>query len=73
MDIVQSQPYDLLLRGGRVIDPAQGLDGLFDVAVRDGRIAAVAKNLPGFVAEALGLRNDAERARRIHSLRFFLP
>ena len=47
MDIVQSAPYDLLLRGGRVIDPAQGLDGVLDVAVRDGRIAAVGKNLPG--------------------------
>ena len=45
MDIVQSAPYDLVLRGGRVIDPAQGLDGIFDVAVRDGRIAAVGKNL----------------------------
>jgi dihydroorotase len=33
--------YDLLLRGGRVIDPAQGLDGSYDVAVRGGRIAAV--------------------------------
>jgi dihydroorotase len=47
MDIVQSAPYDLLLRGGRVIDPAQGLDGVLDVAVRDGRIAAVGKSLPG--------------------------
>ena len=47
MDIVQSAPYDLLLRGGRVIDPAQGLDGVLDVAVRDGRLAAVGKNLPG--------------------------
>ena len=26
--------YDLLLRGGRVIDPAQKLDGNFDVAVK---------------------------------------
>jgi dihydroorotase len=33
--------YDLLLRGGRVIDPAQNLDGTHDVAVKDGRIAAV--------------------------------
>ena len=47
MDIVQSAPYDLLLRGGRVIDPAQRRDGVLDVAVRDGRIAAVGKNLPG--------------------------
>ena len=33
--------YDLLLRGGRVIDPAQNIDGVHDVAVKDGRIAAV--------------------------------
>jgi len=33
--------YDLLLRGGRVIDPAQNIDGIHDVAVKDGRIAAV--------------------------------
>ncbi|HZS32480.1 MAG TPA: amidohydrolase/deacetylase family metallohydrolase [Methylomirabilota bacterium] len=37
---------DTLLRGGRVIDPAQALDGTLDVAVRDGRIAAVAAGLP---------------------------
>ena len=47
MDIVQSQPYDLLLRGGRVIDPAQGLDGVLDVAVRGGRIAAVGTRSAG--------------------------
>ena len=33
--------YDLILRGGRVIDPAQKLNGIHDVAVKDGRIAAV--------------------------------
>ena len=35
------RPYDLVLRGGRVIDPAGGIDGRFDVAVRSGTIAAV--------------------------------
>ena len=33
--------FDLLLRGGRVIDPAQNLSGIYDVAVKDGRIASV--------------------------------
>jgi len=33
--------FDLLLKGGRVIDPAQGLDGLFDVAFRGGEVAAL--------------------------------
>jgi dihydroorotase len=31
----------ILLRGGRVIDPASALDGDYDVLVRDGEIAAV--------------------------------
>ena len=38
--------FDLLIRGGRVIDPARKLDGSLDVAVKDGRIAAVAANIP---------------------------
>ena len=33
--------FDTLLRGGRVICPASGIDGVMDVAVKDGRIAAV--------------------------------
>lgn len=33
--------YDLILRGGRVIDPAQGLDSVMDVGVRGGKIAAI--------------------------------
>ncbi|MEV6604630.1 amidohydrolase family protein [Kutzneria sp. NPDC051319] len=34
-----------LLRGGRVIDPGAGLDGLSDVLISDGRIAAVGPGL----------------------------
>jgi dihydroorotase len=37
--------YDLILKGGRVIDPANGRDGKFDVAITGGRIAAVAPSL----------------------------
>jgi dihydroorotase len=32
---------DLLLEGGHLVDPGQGRDGRFDIAVRDGRVAAV--------------------------------
>jgi dihydroorotase len=38
-------PFDLLLTGGRVIDPSQSLDGVADVGIRDGRIAEVGPNL----------------------------
>src|SRR5436309_474602 len=38
--------YDLLLKGGHVIDPANGLDGKRDVAVLVGKVAAVEKDIP---------------------------
>ncbi|MGA0608482.1 amidohydrolase/deacetylase family metallohydrolase [Phenylobacterium sp. VNQ135] len=38
--------FDVVIRGGRVIDPANRLDGRFDVGVKDGVIAAVAADLP---------------------------
>jgi Amidohydrolase family len=38
--------WELVLRGGRVIDPETGLDEVRDVAVADGRVAAVAAGLP---------------------------
>src|SRR5437879_1217909 len=37
--------FDLLLRGGRVIDPASGIDGLKDVAIRNGKVAAVQSDI----------------------------
>ena len=38
--------WDLVLRGGRVIDPESGLDAVRDVAVTQGRIAAIGTALP---------------------------
>jgi len=38
--------YDLILQGGRVIDPAQEVDGIFDVAIREGHIATVDTAIP---------------------------
>jgi dihydroorotase len=35
-----------LLRGGRVVDPANGRDGAFDVLIDEGRIARVGRDLP---------------------------
>jgi len=33
-DAMTGTLYDLVLRGGRVIDPSQGLDGALDVGFR---------------------------------------
>lgn len=38
--------YDLLLKGGHVIDARNGIDAVRDVGIKDGRIAALAANLP---------------------------
>ena len=38
--------FDLLLAGGRVVDPRNGIDALCDIGVQAGRVTAVAPNLP---------------------------
>src|SRR5262245_44941060 len=38
--------YDLVLKGGRVLDPSSGLDGVQDVAVHAGTIARIAPGIP---------------------------
>ena len=43
--------YDYLIRSGRVIDPANNIDGVMDVAIADGKIAAVEANLEKGQAE----------------------
>jgi dihydroorotase len=37
--------YDLVLKGGTVVDPSTGLDGVQDVAVQDGEIACIAPDI----------------------------
>jgi len=48
--------YDLVLKGGRVIDERNHLDGRFDVALKGGRIAAVA---PAIEAGSAAVRDVA--------------
>ena len=50
----QSRNAALVLRNGHVIDPSQGINRVTDVAVRDGRIAAIGDGLgPGLVEKDL--------------------
>jgi dihydroorotase len=47
---------DLVLRGGRVIDPAGGRDEVADIAFGDGKVTAVGHDLPGGeIVDARGL------------------
>jgi dihydroorotase len=42
--------YDLLIKGGELVDPASGRHGRFDVAVRRDRVADVATDIPADAA-----------------------
>ena len=43
--------YELLLKGGHVIDARNQIDGPRDVAIKDGRIAAIAENIDAAQAD----------------------
>src|SRR5687767_7779888 len=52
----QSARYDLLITGGRVVDPAVRLDAIRDVAISGGRIAAVEANIAADAADIIDAR-----------------
>src|ERR1700744_1211824 len=37
--------YDLILQGGHLLDDRNHIDGIFDVAIKEGKIAKVAKHI----------------------------
>jgi dihydroorotase len=45
--------YDLIVKGGRVIDPSRKLDAIRDVGIAHGQIVAVEANLPADAAETI--------------------
>jgi dihydroorotase len=52
----QAARYDLIIKGGRVIDPSTRIDGIRDVAIANGRIAAVEANIAADAAETIDAR-----------------
>ena len=51
-----AQGYDLIIRGGRVIDPSIGLDAVRDIAIAGGRIAAVEPAITASAADVIDAR-----------------
>ena len=49
----QATKYDLLVKGGRVVDPSHKLNAIRDVAIANGKIAAVATNISGGARETI--------------------
>ena len=56
---VYAQQYDVVLKGGHVIDPKNGVNAVRDVAIKGNRIAAVAPSIPasagGRIIDVTGL------------------
>jgi dihydroorotase len=56
--LAQSPKFDLLLKGGHVIDPKNGVDAVMDVAIRADRIAAINANLsPSDASKTIDVSN----------------
>src|SRR6202521_2860101 len=53
---VSAATYDLIIKGGRVIDPSVGLDAVRDVAIVAGKIAAVETNITADATETIDAR-----------------
>ena len=52
-----SEKLDLLLKGGHVIDPANKLDGIADIGIKDDKIARVEENIPAAALHTLDVSN----------------
>jgi dihydroorotase len=48
--------YELIIKGGRVIDPSIGIDAVRDVAISAGKIAAVAPNITAGATDTIDAR-----------------
>jgi len=51
-----AQSFELIIKGGRVIDPSIGLDAVRDVAIAAGKIVAVEPNITAAAADTIDAR-----------------
>src|ERR1700722_5981456 len=54
--------YDLVIKGGRVIDPSMGLDAIRDVAISGDRIVAVEASIAADAAATIDARGKVVTA-----------
>jgi dihydroorotase len=54
--LAQARTHDLIIKGGRVIDPSLRLDGIRDIAISGGRITAVEARVTGTALETVDAR-----------------
>jgi len=70
----KAEKYDLIVKGGRVIDPSRKVNAILDVAIAQGRIAALKANISADAAETIDARGKLVVPGLIdihtHALRF---
>lgn len=54
---IMSSNFDLIIQGGHLIDPKNDLNGPADIAIKDGRVAAVADRIEGRSAQVIDVSN----------------
>src|SRR6516162_78462 len=55
-DVLAAGKYDLIVKGGRVIDPSRKLDAIGDVAIANGRVAAIEANVAAVADDTIDAR-----------------
>jgi dihydroorotase len=43
--LIRAQTYSIVIKGGHVIDPKNNIDEVMDIAIKDGKIALISKNI----------------------------
>ena len=43
--LTKAQTYSIVIKGGHIIDPKNSINGVMDIAIKNGKISLVAKNI----------------------------
>jgi len=54
--VTSAQTNNIIIKGGYVIDPKNNVNGVMDIAIRDGKIAQVAKNIDASATQVVDAR-----------------
>lgn len=57
-NIAMAQMYNIIIKGGHVMDPKNNINGIMDIAIKDGKIALVSKNIDSKEAKQVVDAND---------------
>ena len=50
---IQAQTYAIVIKGGHVIDPKNGINGIMDIAIDKGKIVKIAKSIPADAVQVI--------------------